>query len=212
MRLFVAALRSSKKRERAAGLLRPLEFFLFIGLCLLPVSCGDQVTNHKILSTLFDGVPALPPPGQICEDYYQARRAAELNKSAPDADLAATAKGKRSSHQPFAEKECSNCHDINNKVNEGFIVAKQDLCLVCHENFQGQHVHGPVAVGDCQACHLPHSSAHESLLIAAPEDICQTCHAEGRLAADMHDRFVVSLITCNQCHDPHVGNARYFLK
>ncbi|PLX98849.1 MAG: cytochrome C [Desulfuromonas sp.] len=206
-------MQSACKEIKTSVFVRVIRTLLFVGLLLSLVSCGDPVTNHKILSTLFDGVPSLPPPGQICEDYYEARRAAELGEvSAVELADAQAGKGKKSQHRPYVEKKCNDCHDINNKATQGFIVPKQELCGVCHEDFAGQHVHGPVAVGDCLACHLPHSSTHTSLLIESPGDICQTCHAERRLAANMHERFVVSAITCNQCHDPHAGDARYFLK
>lgn len=184
------------------------------GLVLLSLAgCGDPVTNHKILSTIFDGVPYLPDSNQICEEYYVARIDAEAAGLEATGLNAATGKLKRSRHKPYDEKKCNDCHSNDKNQNDGLIVPKQELCSVCHIDFiKGDNVHGPVAVGDCLACHLPHSSNHKALLVEAPDLICITCHQENRLAAAMHDRFIVKVISCGECHDPHAGDARYFLK
>lgn len=189
-------------------------FFLFAYLCCLPLTgCSDPVARYKVLSTIFDGVPSLPPAGEMCSQYYQEPEVAEGagrdmvtvgNQSAEKAG---------SSHQPYREKLCRDCHSNNKNVNAGLIAPKRELCGVCHKDFiRGHNIHGPVAVGDCLACHLPHSSKYPSLLKADPDAICATCHQESRLAAAMHDRFLVKTISCGECHDPHAGDARYFLK
>jgi len=182
-------------------------------LCLLLIGCGDPVTNHKILSTIFDGVPSLPPAGEMCNEYYQKRVAAE----AAGREMAATDPGgsqnRGSSHKPYKEKKCNDCHSKNKNINAGLIAPKRELCGVCHQDFiKGDNIHGPVAVGDCLACHLPHNSQYPSLLKEDPDKICATCHQESRLAAAMHERFIVKTISCGECHDPHAGDARYFLK
>ncbi|MCK5516616.1 MAG: hypothetical protein KAI39_07060 [Desulfobulbaceae bacterium] len=188
--------------------------FILIGFVfLLLAGCGDPVTNHKILSTFFDGVPSLPPQKKICEEYYVERTKAEAIGQTLEGDSSGSANANRSSHKPYAGKKCNDCHSNDKNENDGLIVPKQELCLVCHVDFvKGQNVHGPVAVGDCLACHLPHSSNYKSLLREDPDRICATCHQENRLAAAMHNRFVVKTISCGECHDPHAGDARYFLK
>lgn len=209
----------TRARDKVADALRPtfrrrILFFLLMALGLLFLSaCGDPVTNHKILSTIFDGVPSFPPQNEMCEEYYVNRTEAE----AAGQSLAAIEAGSRSpnysSHKPYDEKKCSDCHSNDKNQNDGLIVPKQELCFVCHKDFvKGDNVHGPVAVGDCLSCHLPHSSNHRALLIEDPDQICSTCHQESRLAAAMHDRFIVKVISCGECHDPHAGDARYFLK
>lgn len=181
-------------------------------LCLPLSGCSDSVTNHKILSTIFDGVPALPPAAQMCDNYYEQRVAAEAAGQTLT-ESGSAEQETRSSHQPYSEKKCNACHANDKNQNDGLIVPKQELCFVCHTDFiHGSNVHGPVAVGDCLACHLPHTSNHKALLIEDPDEICSTCHQESRLAAAMHDRFLVKTISCGECHDPHSGNARYFLK
>jgi predicted CXXCH cytochrome family protein len=182
-----------------------------LGLCLLCSGC-DSVTRHKVLSTIFDGVPSLPPTDQLCEQYYLDRKAAE--EQGQQLQLEQTAgTSQRSVHLPYGEKKCQDCHSDNKNVNDGLIAPKQKLCAVCHtELIQGINVHGPVAVGDCLACHLPHSANQPALLKEDPEKICATCHQEARLAGAMHQRFESKELHCGECHDPHAGDARYFLK
>ncbi len=186
--------------------------FAFLSCCLL-ISCADPVTRHKVLSTIFDGVPSLPPAGEMCNKYYQERVVAEAAGQETTGKETASLKNKGSSHKPYAEKKCQNCHSNDKNVNAGLIAPKRELCGVCHKDFiKGSNVHGPVAVGDCLACHLPHNSQYPSLLKEDPDKICATCHQESRLAAAMHERFLVKTISCVECHDPHAGDARYFLK
>jgi predicted CXXCH cytochrome family protein len=174
----------------------------------------DSVTRHRVLTTVFDGVPDYPEPVQLCDEYYVQRLAAEAAGETLDEQAAGKGNAQRSSHQPYAEKACDDCHSGDKSVGGGLIAPKQELCFVCHKDFipQQVNVHGPVAVGDCLACHLPHSSPNKSLLVESPEKICTICHQEQRLAAAMHQRFIAKEIGCGECHDPHFGEARYFLK
>ena len=186
--------------------------FVFLS-CLLLAGCGDPVTRHKVLSTIFDGVPSLPPAGEICDAYYHERVAAEAAGLEILTEGADAVQNKGSLHKPYKEKNCNDCHSKNKNVNAGLMAPKRELCQVCHQDFiKGHNVHGPVAVGDCLACHFPHNSQYPSLLKADPDEVCATCHQESRLAAAMHDRFAVKTISCGECHDPHAGDARYFLK
>jgi predicted CXXCH cytochrome family protein len=177
--------------------------------CFFLSGCGDSVQRHKVLSLVFDGVPAVPPPTEeVCADIAAKKMPDFLGDT--ESQLSAT---KRSTHKPYVEKNCKDCHSSNKAVDAGLIVPKKELCFVCHEDFvHGQNVHGPVAVGDCLSCHLPHHSEHPSLLIDNPDEICAHCHQESRLAEAMHDRFSDKTISCGECHDPHAGDTRYFLK
>ena len=185
---------------------------LFIVGLLLGLAGCDSVARHQVMTTVFDGVPELPQPDKLCDEYYEQRKAYEEQGKTLNAAGEVVA-DERSSHKPYAEKACNDCHSSNKNVNDGLIAPKRELCGVCHTDFvTGLNVHGPVAVGDCLACHLPHSSNHKALLKEDPDEICATCHQEDRLAAAMHDRFVTKEISCGECHDPHSGDARYFLK
>ena len=118
-----------------------------------------------------------------------------------------------SSHPPYAEKNCQGCHDFKNK---NLLLAPPDeLCEMCHVGFvdsKGKNIHGPVAVRDCLACHLPHASNYKSLLKESVSGICSTCHQEKRLAFNMHDTVMEHKMECVNCHDAHGGDVTYFLK
>jgi len=203
-----------RARIRSTFLKRLPAAWLLTGLvCLLLTGCLTEVDRHQYLTALLDGVPELPEEQQLCDEYYLQRRAAEEAGTFQAATDGETENRKRSSHKPYREKKCNDCHSGDKSTSGGLIVPKQELCGVCHKDFvTGNNVHGPVAVGDCLACHLPHNSNEVSLLKAAPDEICGQCHQEERLAAGMHNRLHERGMGCMECHDAHSGDARYFLK
>ena len=181
--------------------------------CFLFFLCGcDPVVRHKVVSTIFDGVPNPPPPEQVCAEYadmkvaelrdeLSGKKAAELEKKT----------GKGSEHPPYAEKKCDDCH--NKTKDSGFVTAKEDLCYTCHTGFiKGPFVHGPVAAKACLYCHEPHNSNFPSLLKKNPVELCASCHLEKRSASAMHDAVAQKKMGCPDCHGPHYGKAPYFLK
>lgn len=190
---------------------------LFLGITFLVSGCADSVTKHSILSALFDGVPGLPTTEKLCEDemgdqykeFYEALAREEAIRIAEEGS-----KGLKkivSRHMPFVEKNCKGCHNF--KATNRLITEKNQLCYVCHTDFiKGKYVHGPVAVGDCMACHLPHDAKYTSLLKEHKNYICSKCHYEGRLAEQMHKKVITHNMNCIDCHDPHSGNAQYFLR
>lgn len=180
---------------------------LGVCVCLVLLAGCNPVTRHKVLSTVFDGVPALPEPEELCADYVA--KVAESGSEGEGDSRETTG----STHKPYGEKRCNDCHAQNKSENDGLIRPKQELCFVCHDAIiNGPFVHGPVAVGDCLACHLPHSSTFPALLRKGPEELCQSCHREERLAATMHQRVTDREMACGECHGPHSGEARYFLR
>jgi len=188
---------------------RILLLFMSVGVfayLVLLAGC-DPITRHKVLSTVFDGVPSLPEPDELCADYV-AKGAGPGSEGGEAGRVVAG-----STHKPYGEKRCNDCHAQNKSENDGLIRPKQELCFVCHDGIiDGPFVHGPVAVGDCLACHLPHSSTFPSLLRKSPEELCQSCHREDRLAATMHQRVGDRDMVCGECHGPHAGQVRYFLR
>jgi len=172
--------------------------------------CGcDPVTTHKITSTIFDGVPSLPPPEQFCREYHERTVAEEL-EAARKKELAAV-KTEGSSHPPYADKRCDDCHDKSKE--SGLIRPRNEICFVCHPTInKGAFVHGPASVGGCLECHEPHSSSNPSLLKFEKRSLCGGCHREKRLAETMHKSVTAKGMLCMDCHDPHSSNVRYFLK
>lgn len=183
-----------------------------LGVCafgaILLLSGCDPVTRYKVTSTIFDGVPSYPPPEQFCKEYVEKKvetEKAELKQQAMKKESTS------STHMPYQEKQCDDCHD---KTKEGgLVLPKNELCFVCHANFvKGGYVHGPVATADCLACHEPHLSSFPKLLKAASVQMCETCHREQRLTVGMHAKVAAKQLLCIDCHDPHYGNMQFFLK
>lgn len=206
-----------KSFQRIISLPVCLPGLLVLLLPLLITACSDPVRNHSIKTFFFDGVPKLPSLNVLCEekmesifnDYYQARIEEALAGAEDEKDTSKEIKG--SSHRPFKEKDCQGCHDFT-KPNL-LLLPADELCFKCHKNFiQGNLVHGPVAVSDCLACHVPHTSEYSSLLQRDLNNICSMCHREKRLTETMHIQVVDHNMFCVDCHDPHSGNMHYFLK
>jgi predicted CXXCH cytochrome family protein len=147
--------------------------------------------------------------GDLFNVYYE-ERLSEAESGSLEEEKIVTA---GSSHPPYAEKNCQGCHDFKNK---NLLLAPADeLCEMCHVGFvdgKGKNIHGPVAVRDCLACHLPHSSLNKSLLKESLSGICATCHQEKRLALNMHNAVMEHKMECVNCHDAHGGDVTYFLK
>ncbi|MBJ6751595.1 cytochrome c3 family protein [Geomonas anaerohicana] len=182
-------------------------------LCLSLLCSCNPVTVHKITTTIFDGVPSLPPTEQLCQEYHEAKVTEEAAKAnAPASALAAQAKKAAiKGHPPYMEKRCNDCHDKS--TDSGLIKPKDQICFVCHPTIiKKYYVHGPVSVGACLDCHDPHSSGQPALLKVEKKDLCAVCHKEKRIAESMHKKVTESGMACTDCHDPHDGDAKYFLR
>jgi predicted CXXCH cytochrome family protein len=120
---------------------------------------------------------------------------------------------------PPVEEGCVDCHDPHQSPmrfqlkGDGKRVAS--LCFNCHEEeiFSKKHQHGPVAVGDCIACHFPHASANETLLIAPLKEgkLCFECHEGVKDQLAMKNTHDPVLEDCGTCHDPHSSENRFQL-
>lgn len=185
-----------------------MKWFLHIALISCLVTGCNPVTRHKVISTIFDGVPSLPPAAELCREYHEQHLALER----ADAEKqAVTISQTIWTHAPYEEKKCDDCHDKTKEA--GLVKPQRELCFICHEGFaSGRHVHGPVAVGECLACHLPHRGNFPALLKADKSKLCGTCHQESRLSPGLHDKVAAKNLDCADCHDPHSGKAQYFLK
>ena len=175
-------------------------------LLLLCWGCSTPATRD-FASLVFDGVPALPVPEKFCASWMAEKEAQE--KLARKKEKVAESSG--SSHRPYAEKHCDSCHDTS---KEGGLAAPRDkLCFLCHkEIIEGEEVHAPAVAGNCLSCHQPHESAFPSLLIIEKAKLCDTCHVQKKLAPGLHSQVFKAGLICTDCHDPHAGNTKYFLK
>lgn len=189
-----------------------MTFRLLLGvICITGALWGcDPLTRHKVASTIFDGVPSMPPADQYCQDYHQTKLLEEkqsLTKKKTSAELAETG----SSHPPYKEKRCDKCHDKSK--DSGLIKPRDEICFVCHPKIIDNYfMHGPAAVGSCLECHEPHSSNNKALLKVDKAKVCAVCHKEARLATAMHDKLAAAGLVCSDCHNPHAGPAKFFLR
>ncbi len=116
-------------------------------------------------------------------------------------------------HGPAAKQAgCKSCHDLSSESSPKPAVERQsDMCLRCHSRSidcgngrsvasmvtllsDGENLHRPVREGRCTACHDPHASGHENLLVRE--------FAPGLYAPFSVERYAL----CFGCHD-----ARKFL-
>ena len=74
-----------------------------------------------------------------------------------------------------------------------------------------RYVHGPVVVSDCFFCHHYHNSIYAGVLIAESTDLCLRCHNGADLTKGAHHE-ALDQSACTECHDPHVGDNRFFVK
>jgi predicted CXXCH cytochrome family protein len=108
--------------------------------------------------------------------------------------------------------DCASCHVPAARDAHQF---KDKPCTACHEMAKSADtfVHGPIAVGECLACHAPHGSDEPQMLRAVGADLCQRCHVEmtARLA---EKRFTHEPVKedCSTCHNPHASPRKYQIR
>lgn len=158
--------------------------------------------DYEILSRFFDGVPRPVTP-----------EAASAQAAIPDGT---TPPRTVSAHSAYRERRCSECHGEHvsfGVVARGFGELTQAVCRECHaEVSAGFHVHGPVAIGECLACHQPHYSSFPGLLVGDAQPLCLSCHGMEYPSATPGSPHADGSRTCLDCHDPHGGADPYFLR
>lgn len=89
----------------------------------------------------------------------------------------------------------------------------QETCVTadCHVDYaEKAHVHGPVELGDCKACHESVEPAEHTYKLAHQgRDLCESCHLDQAIMKNVHDPLVEG--DCMQCHDPHASDAKFLL-
>ncbi len=135
-------------------------------------------------------------------------------------------------HGPAGAWQCVYCHDAKSSPVR-YAPRKKDakLCAECHEDIVGRfgaakRVHGPVEVGMCSVCHDSHASDNLSQILRKANELCLSCHegvdktihvisgfSGGTHPLDgVEDPSTGGNLTCVSCHDPHVGEARYYFR
>jgi len=174
-----------------------LVLVLFLGGC-------SSATRHKVLNTLFDGVPdpeAATHEGlkEQMEGHLKEQEQAKAASAYPKVPE----KKRMVVHPPFAERSCDNCHEskFSQKLVEDDI---KDLCFACHDDFlaEVETPHYPAEEGMCLECHNPHQAENESLLIRAGQAVCFECHDQDEvLEVEIHED--IGDENCWSCHNPH---------
>ncbi len=167
-------------------------------VCAVLLAGCSAVSRHKVLTTLFDGVPPLVEEG-----------AGEAGGKAAAAGSAGARQADGTAHGPFAAKLCSACHEAG--ATNALVVPRDQLCFRCHDlRMDRKYVHGPLASGGCLVCHDPHRSRYRYLLVSDSDTFCFHCHSRESLAgsaahADLQGQ-------CTDCHDAHMSDQKYLLK
>jgi predicted CXXCH cytochrome family protein len=167
----------------------------------LVTACSVQ-TRYRVLSFFFDGVPEPVQPG------------AGPNSAAPTAEKPEPYVRPRRViyyHPPYRENRCRACHSPEGGLL--YKTAKEGLCQTCHPDVPGEvpYLHGPLAVGECLSCHDPHQSEHPGLLFDDVRNVCLSCHDAAQVEDGAHHKSIGTR-SCIECHYPHGGNDRFFLK
>lgn len=179
---------------------------LCIGIAGAFLSACSETTKYHVLSFFLDGVPKPetlrgPPP--------EGEQPAETG-ALTEVRGAAAPPQRYYAHRPYREGRCGGCHSPTS--GQLLRPIADGLCLNCHADVaKGRYVHGPVAVNGCDLCHLPHSAPYPKLLQRDPTATCLYCHEREDLA-EVPQHKAMDRQGCTDCHDPHHGDRRYFLK
>jgi predicted CXXCH cytochrome family protein len=86
-------------------------------------------------------------------------------------------------HPVLAGKvSCVDCHDVHKGEairGSGTALATQtETCLRCHTEQAGPFVyaHGAIREEGCTACHNPHGTVNDKMLVARDANLCLRCH------------------------------------
>lgn len=163
----------------------------------LSLGC-DATSRHRILTTLFDGVPPLKTSGTE-EANLDGAQAGPIPARLPLFQ----------EHGPYAAKLCNACHEVG--VSNALVAPGEQLCFRCHDlKLDRKVIHGPLASGGCLVCHDPHSSRYRHLLVSESDGFCFHCHS--REVVEKNSAHEGLQEQCTTCHDAHMSDNPYLLK
>jgi len=167
-------------------------------LTVVIIGCASD-TGDRLKRFFFE----IPDESVTESDSIRAQHPHDGATDAPSDKLILPEPRFASIHAPFADHECSACHDMSAKM----AVAEDqiDSCGECHEDYFDEDLvmHEVVADGDCSLCHLPHRSEHRALLTQPLPDLCTDCHDMDDLDEETHP--VAKVNNCTACHSAHFG-------
>jgi predicted CXXCH cytochrome family protein len=127
-------------------------------------------------------------------------------------------------HGSTSGPTCSDCHVFEGsgdaarvRLAEGATRdASLPLCAVCHDDVaavaRGAHAHGPLAAGDCLACHALHGSNAPHLLKHRGPQACTSCHDDVGKELERPVTHAPAATDCALCHAPHGSEAPAHLR
>lgn len=112
---------------------------------------------------------------------------------------------------------CDDCHDPHRDTDDAGWSGQNEVCLKCHTEMAGPFVfaHDGVTDEDCTACHRPHGSSNDKLLIQEGNGLCLSCHHEIAFSdagnwsqgSTAHRSLLANEARCYDCHlDVHGSN------
>ena len=174
----------------------------FAACFLLIAGCATHA-RHEWLVLFFDGVP--PEPGAVTN-----APAAQAGTVAVKTNLLiAPPEPKVFVHGPYADRECTACHE--SKFSQRMRGKLKEVCLGCHSDLldKAKSTHSPVEDGECLQCHNPHQAPRKFLLVKKPTELCVECHDDTAKAKYPHAP--VSEGECLECHKPHASDQPHLL-
>lgn len=128
---------------------------------------------------------------------------------------------------------CTLCHNPHGSKHRYQLWAENSLqiCVSCHadkKNIFDQenplpYIHGIIFGKGCVACHNPHASDEEFMLLKPINELCRSCHpslaaikrghpvAGHPLSGPKERRRPDRRLTCIGCHNPHASSHKYLL-
>jgi predicted CXXCH cytochrome family protein len=186
--------------------------YALIALALLLGALALTGCTYQVRAFFFTGVPE-PGQQEVVEDDSSAVQRDSRDRVRSNPNFV---------HGPYGAGSCSLCHEgagsstftqtgsaesaPPQSVSPRLVQPLAELCVGCHSDRHSPRggaattwLHGPVANGECTACHSPHQTAQRYMLL---EDngpaLCGQCQDP---AAE-----------CMGCHNAHSGQSPLLLK
>ncbi|PLX14477.1 MAG: hypothetical protein C0597_10005 [Marinilabiliales bacterium] len=179
-----------------------LKYITYMVISITLISSCVTEDNYKYWTFFFDGVP----DPTISNDLEgQVTDSSTLVVGVEDT------KPTIIKHYPYAENECSSCHDQNNMG--AYVEPQPALCYQCHDDMSltYESLHAPVQAGYCTSCHNPHQSSIPDLLVKEGQELCFECHDRTSIEQGVIHKDIPET-DCISCHNRHGGINRDFME
>ena len=183
-----------------------------------------DITDEEAESGQAESCETCHGPGSLhIENYGDKTKIIRADsKTCFDCHLDIKGKFQLQHHHPVPEGRmvCSDCHNMHGRdvraTGGEMLLGKEDKCFTCHKDQKGPFVFEHDAMRDgCQACHNPHGSINDKLLVAGQTTTCIRCHwqsefntVSGTLGNSVHGAFadIGRGAECIDCHTATHGS------